>query len=786
MKKIQIPEKAKVRVHWEDLVENYSKEGENRVKSSFAKKYGISKEAISVIFNAVRLDKKGNRIEVNGASIENILDQSYQRQLFKEWLEREKKDVDFTRLIALDDKVNAEINIKEEDVTYRKWKLEKLWIDNFLSYGDGNEIDFTKLNGITSINSLPQNQGGKSTFAIDAPLFLLYGVTTKSDRNEQIFNQYRDDSNQVKVKGIISLDSGERFAIQRLMKRGKKKDGSGFNITNTVSFYEIMPDGEERELVGEYGAMTTKKIVELIGTKEDFLTTILTTGDNLGDLLDTMPTERGKLLTRFIGLDVIELKEEIAKKMYSEFEKTMKSNTYNILDLTDELVVHNNNLKEIEDNLKTDKLLLEEYIEALNNYSKEKDVLLTRKQNIDNDVINLDPAKLNREITEITNKGKEEKVKFDGFVTKINEIGDVKYDLNNHDKLIKEKRTLELDKTDNEREVVRLNKLNVDYTKPEHYCPHCKKSLDGIDYEKAIEENKKKVIELEEKNKKLILKIEELSEEINKLNKDKTLFDDKNKYELSRDRSEVEINGLRNSLFEKRNNLKKYELNNEMIELNKQIDIDVLGVNAKIQMKEIDKTNTDKRIQKAEIDKETNEKEIVFKSDIIKIITKEQEIEKIFKVYVDMVGKKGISKLVLRSVLPIINAELVRLLDDICDFTVELEINNKNDVEFVMSSCGVKKLLKSGSGFEKTAATLALRAVLGKICNLPKPNFIAFDEVLVGVAKENMENIKLLFDKFKEMFDIILLISHDDLIKDWGERCLVVTKENNISTFSYK
>jgi len=53
------------------------------------------------------------------------------------------------------------------------------------------------------------------------------------------------------------------------------------------------------------------------------------------------------------------------------------------------------------------------------------------------------------------------------------------------------------------------------------------------------------------------------------------------------------------------------------------------------------------------------------------------------------------------------------------------------------------------------------------------------DEVL------NMENIKLLFDKFKEMFDIILLISHDDLIKDWGERCLVVTKENNISSFSY-
>jgi len=43
----------------------------------------------------------------------------------------------------------------------------------------------------------------------------------------------------------------------------------------------------------------------------------------------------------------------------------------------------------------------------------------------------------------------------------------------------------------------------------------------------------------------------------------------------------------------------------------------------------------------------------------------EEEVAKIFKVYLEIIGKKGISKLVLRSVLPIINSELQRLLDDV-------------------------------------------------------------------------------------------------------------------------
>ncbi len=167
-------------------------------------------------------------------------------------------------------------------------------------------------------------------------------------------------------------------------------------------------------------------------------------------------------------------------------------------------------------------------------------------------------------------------------------------------------------------------------------------------------------------------------------------------------------------------------------------------------------------------------------------VTKEEAIEKIFKVYIELVGKKGISKLVLRSVLPIINSELQRLLDEVVDFDVEIFIDDKNNVQFIMNKDGISKLLKSGSGLEKTASSLALRCVLGKLSTLPMPNFITFDEVLGKVAPVNLEKLKLLFDKISEMYEIVFFITHNDLVKDWGKTILTIVKSGNISKISIK
>ena len=151
------------------------------------------------------------------------------------------------------------------------------------------------------------------------------------------------------------------------------------------------------------------------------------------------------------------------------------------------------------------------------------------------------------------------------------------------------------------------------------------------------------------------------------------------------------------------------------------------------------------------------------------------------------IGKDGISKMVLRNALPIINSELKRLLDGVCDFTVEVEINEKNDVDFTLiCSDGVRERLAAGSGFEQTAAALALRVVLGKMSALSKPPFILLDEILGGVAEENYDNMKNLYDKIAENYAFILQITHLKAVNEWHNRVITVVKQNHVSHIEVK
>jgi DNA repair exonuclease SbcCD ATPase subunit len=97
----------------------------------------------------------------------------------------------------------------------------------------------------------------------------------------------------------------------------------------------------------------------------------------------------------------------------------------------------------------------------------------------------------------------------------------------------------------------------------------------------------------------------------------------------------------------------------------------------------------------------------------------------------------------------------------------------------------VTKLLESGSGYEKTISSLALRAVLTKISSLPKPNVVVMDEVFGKIADENLEMVGEFFKKIKNYFDHILVISHNPLIRNWSDNIIMLKKENNVSAIDF-
>jgi len=782
-KLINVPKNGFIRVDWQDYPENRTLETINRVKTYFSQKYELPKTSIKINFIPILKNSAGKVVDITEGLIDNIMDTAYQRRLFSQWVELNGIDVDFDRLCRLDDKVNdVLVNLGEEDIRYRRWSISKLWIDNFLSFGGDNTIQYDSLKGLTVVNSLPANQGGKTIFSIDSLLFLFFGKTTKTDTAAEIFNTFTD-KDEVEVGGQINID-GDEYIIERKLFRKKTKTGN-YKTSSELNFYRLLVDGSKENLEGEQRRETDKLISDTIGTFDDFMLTIVSTAKNLEDLLETKPTQRGRLLTKFIGLEVIEKKEDINKGMMSNFKSKMKSNIFNTKQL--ELDIEEN-LTKIEENklsIKESNKKLKGVDEEIEEAKRKKEVLLSEKYIIDDEIKNVNPKTLQDEIDILTEKG----VKIKEELTEVNDgikkLVKVEYDEDIHEEIRGEERDILLKKGKEEDSIDRIEDLIKNLEEGE-ICPTCKRALEDVDHTKEIKEEKRKLKEYNSNLKKLLKALEKINKSLEKQSDLKSKSDLRDKLELTRDRTEVEIEGLRVDVKEKMNLLKNYQRNIEYIEKNRDVESKILGYNQLLDKLNNKRDNLRTEIQDFKNDSKTKKTQNIENQKIIEQILKEEEVLKIFEIYNRMIGKNGISKLVLSSVIPIINYELNRLLDEVCDFDIELEMNDKNEVDFNIIKKNVTKKLKSGSGLETTLASLALRCVLGRISTLPKPNIIVFDEVLGKVANINLDYVKIFFDKIKKMYEIILLITHNPITQDWADKIITIEKNNDISTLQIK
>jgi DNA repair exonuclease SbcCD ATPase subunit len=735
-KEINIPAGAKIRVYWSDKPENYSKDNRSKIRKYFAKKYGVPSSNINVVYKPVKLNKNGELIEIDGATIDNIMNIPYQRELFKEWLDREGKDVNFKHIIALDNKINAELDLSDNVNDNTKYKLKSIELNNFLSFGAKNTLNIEEFEGLTVVNSMPQNQGGKSTLTIDAIKFLFFGKTTKTDKNEEVFNQFTNDEH-MSVSGVLSIEDEGDLIIERNLTRKPKRKG-GWNISNKLNYYRLLPNGDKESLNDEDAKKTTEKLKEVIGTESDFDLMVLATSRNLDDLVDS-----------------------------TGGEKKMKSNIYDSETLKSENKDLEAEIETLKSEVETLKQDLKEETENNKKLNDRKYNLIASKEKIDVEIDTLNPKKLKETISTLTESGKKLKKEITELNEQVSEIGEVNFD------------------EDKDFAVVQNNLENTEEHKSElissGICKSCNRPLDDVDNTNHIKECDSKIEKLKKEESLINKKLDKINEELEKLSNDKKASDAKNKLELNIDRLEVELEALRNKFKSKSNDLKKYNQNLESINKNREIDIEISDVDTKITVSDNLKMKHNTSIVTKEALIGTKIEKIESNTTLIDTIEVESKTEKIYKIYIEMIGKKGISKLLLRSVLPIINGELQRLLEDTTDFEVEVYINDKNEVKYLLVKDGVEKPLKSASGFELTAASIALRCVLGKLSSLPKPNFVTFDEVLGRVAPDNIHKMKPLFDKISDMFDIVFFITQIPEVKDWSNKIINITKENNIS-----
>ena len=767
-----------IKVTWEDVPENFTPEKIRRVKSYFEKKYNA--KTVQVITKTLT-NVNQTRLESLEAS-DNILDHQYQKKLMKDFLTDNNIVIKEELMERLDNKVNTQIDkLNENKVRYNKWYIKKVEFSNFLSFGDNNIIDFTGLDGITVIESTPKNFGGKSTSSVDLLMFLFFNTTTKTKTNGEIFNRFTDN-NDVSVRGEISID-GDDYVIERKTSRKMGKSGE-YTVKNDLEFFKKSEDGSIVNLSGEQRRETEAFISSAIVTQEDFLSTILTTGYNLEELIESKPTARGQILTKFMGLESLKAKEEIAKEMYNDWSKKLVSNTYNKVSLESD----NETYKESITNSKSEIVRLTKELgkfeKDLEKLEKKRDeVFLKRNNDVDRELINTNLVLLQREVIFLLTQKNVSQINADGVsVVEPSQY----YNEDQHKELKGEMANLQgvdiaykYEKTQREKLIKQFEEGTV--------CPTCNRALDEVDHTDEIKKIKKEIEDIIEEiglNQNQFDLLKEQSEGFDKL---KTEFEAYERNKLRKERYELEVEQKQLEIDSKQKRLDNYENNKKKLEDNQKIDAEVIALKTKIET-----ANGDIRQTNTNIEKHTNNitnmnEKIGINEELIKKITAEEELSAVFKIYLTVYGKNGISKIILKNMIPLINQELYRLLVDSCHFILEMNINDKNEVEFIMidTETRIVKPLNAGSGYERTISSLALRSVLTKISSLPKPNIVVMDEVFGKIADENLEMVGEFFKKIKNYFDHILVISHNSLIRNWSDNIIMIKKEENVSSIDF-
>lgn len=784
---IDINPKNKIKVHWNVSPYDYTKDKEKEIISAISKKYSIPRDRVAVAPNFVTLNSNGDSESITNQVIENIQDPAFQQKLFMEYLKvNDIKDYDYEFITAIDKDINDRIDYQVYD-KLRKFRIKWIKFDNFQSYGSGNCFDFSNLHGLVLLNGEPANQSGKTTFAVDLFHFLLFGKTSKAKVQEDIFNKYLANETSVVVEGCFNID-GEDYIIKRTLSRPKlDKRTAKSKVTQKVEYYRVVGDNKEElddfvEIeTGEDTRSTNKIIKESIGREEDFDLIMCITGSNLNSLIDEKPTDRGRLFSRWIGLLPLEAKNELAREKFNTgIKPSLLSNQYDREVLKQEIEAYKVEIEECEKSNKKLAETNESCEKEIMSLEETKNTLLSSKEQIDTNVLKIDISTLRHNIETKLNDGKVKKNQLDSIVEQIKAFGNVDFSVEEYEKLVEERTAALLDQQTKRNDAIRIKNL-IQQLKTSEYCPTCGKKLDNVDNSKQIKEQEETYESIVVEGKKVTERVNELNAAIEAKKENREKYNKLNALNTQKPIAELNLERLRNEYKDLKQQEKEYLKNSDAIDKNNKIELAIRNTDINIKTKRDVRDWNLRTIAQNKSNVEVYKKEIAKREEIIAKINQEDKIIYNWKIYLDMVGKNGISKMVMRKTLPIINARLNQLLEDVCDFDVNVDINLKNEVTFNIVRNGVVADLNSGSGFEKTASALALRTVLADISTIPQMNFLVLDEILSGVAFDNYDNIFSLISKSLKSYDFAFFITHVDAVKEYADSTITIKKEDNVS-----
>jgi hypothetical protein len=763
----------------------------NSLRQEVANKYNIPLKNVEINFVPINVDENGDKVALTNDIIKNIQDPQFQQKLFGEWLKiREIDDVNLDEINAIDNSINAHIDFdayskfKQYKFKYVKWK-------NYLSYGTENYFDFTKLHGLVLLNGVPENQCGKTTLAIDLLRFALFGKAEKSPTLDSVFNIYLPEETEVVVEAGLEIE-GNDYIIRRTVTRPSlKKRTARSKAKQKIEYFKIFNGNYEliENCEGESSTQTNNIIGETVGSVEDYNLVMSATAYTLSDLLRMGQSDKGKLFSRWLGLLTIEEKEKIAKDIYkNNIQPSLLSNQYNKQNLQDEVANMRAVIQDDEKKKADAQKQLEETRNRLEKFELEKTGILNQKKEIKEELCKKDVTTIENNLEMYNDSLTNKRAQMAQFKDEYALIKDATYDIDKHNQLNSElqqyiSKTGELKANISQKrdEIKRVQKLIDD-----KICPVCQQPIDVANKTKQIDEINTAINSLIKDGVETKSLIDKTKLEIDKCNEDRQKVEQLEKLKLKMTALKVQIDNVKLQISNLKQVLEDIEKNKENIRLNNEIDNKVRLVDENIKTENTIKEAKIKDITNFNLESNMLSLEITKREKVIEKLQEEEILIRNWNIYLQLVGKNGVVKIVLKRALPVINNEIERLISGLCDFKVDLNISDDGKVNIDMIRDGQRMDLGvCASGWEKTIASLALRCSLSNIATLPRSQFVVFDEILSGVSAENMENVMELYRRVMNSYDFILHICHDNSLLDYHNQFITICKKDNVSVVEF-
>lgn len=770
-------------------------------KSKYIESHIISKYKPSYLTIEINHTKEINKANISDVHIENVVDLNVQKKILKEYLQSfpNMESDAIEEVMQVHESMYNNFTTNEFD-HYKglNWDIKRMKFSNVFSYGEDNVINFDKLRGLTGIFSA--NASGKSSLLYTI-LTAFFNMSTRASRGNivDVINKNKDIAN-IEVEFFID---NKEYLIRREIKRTKKDPN---RAKNTIEFYEVV-GGELNNIMGTANTNATEKQIRgMLGSFEEHAMTTFSQQFDATSFIDYNQSSRKELLSKFLGLDIIENLYQSVKEETSALRRTLteyKKYDYKIIE---------KEYEDKEDRLQSELIELGEKKEKLYYNLKEKNdkinKLHTQLKNTEG--IDLDIEELNdeleycdSEIENINNDIKTHHNTIEDTTSKLEDLEEEKKTLqpleviekkrDEYNFLLSKGMKLENDITNLQKEINTSKRsveiLNMhDWFEKESVCSKCSFLQDAFS-------SKENLIQLEDQAK--VIR-EPLSEITNKLEEyDGENLDDllekHQKVSFSIQSSEQYLQNVesqlstyedRLSLLEEKktvikDNINRYNINEHNIKINKDIQKDIDSL--RVEVTEIEsyiKNNIDNEINSKNIEYGQTHQQLMELSETIEKVEKIENKYNTYNILKNALSNNGIPLLIMSKVIPIINEEIRKILSKMSNFDVMIEVDSiEQDLHIFIEDNISKRKVELGSGMEKTVAALAIRAALANISLLPICNLFIVDEGFGTLDAENLIEINELLQYLKTRFNNVMIISHIDVMKDVTDNIVSIEKD---------